>query len=318
MNTEPFCDWITVSEDHLEHHRSPCQWQATLNDHGEVVEKRRVPLDVPLKNNSSVRVFSDGHRVQFSGNPSRADRLDNFSGLSVDQAKAKINSIMAALELPAFTKYAKISRIDLTQNYATGGKAGEFLRHMQAQQCGRLGRTVTEGNVYFGIGSRHRTVRVYDKGREIRETKLKGLKGPDYEYMVNLAEWCEGQGIVRIEAQYMRSLYGIMRSWKSAQQRAIAPIFKTEVEPMAKIEVVDLESVPQPYLGTLCMYISGIDPKDHISESTYKRHKAKLKKLGYDIGANAPIPMRAQKHVIVLTPAGTPDFYRHPEEQEVG
>lgn len=313
MDNSVFCDYFSVSQEHPDH-ESICGLEIITDPQGEVINKRRIPTQVNLGNGSSVRVFSDGNRVSFSGNPSRAGRLDNYQGVTLDQGKNIANNVMRQIGLPEFTSGAKFTQIDMTVNMAAGKYLKAYLRALQCAGFGRLETTIDTGNVYFGKRSRHRQARFYDKGREIREKLVPNSKGHDRQYLVELADWNDKKGVLRQEVKYIRALDRLEQSsWETATQESLSARFKKEVEPMTNLEVFDLEEVPMPYRATLALYMTGADLANAMHPDTLKRHKRELKKYGYEINNKTIMPLRARREIIVLTPAGTPDFYRHPD-----
>ena len=84
-----------------------------------------------------------------------------------------------------------------------------------------------------------------------------------------------------------------------------------------EIEAPDYGEIPNPALGTLLMYMAGIDVKERLAEQTYYRHRKTLKKFGYDISNKNVHLLQGKVKIITLEPAGVPDFYKHANLQAV-
>ena len=278
MEIQTFCDYFSLHQEHSQH-QTICDLEITTDVNGQVVNKRRVPKNIDLGNGSSVRIFSDGTRTSFSGNPSRAGRLENFSGVSLDAGKTIANQIMSDNGLPEFTKGAKFTQIDITANLAAGKHLRTYLRALQCHAFGRLETTIDNGNVYFGKYSRHRQGRFYDKGKELREKHVPQHKGDAKNYLIQLADWCDTNGVVRNELKFLRALERLnVRDWESATHEKLEQMFNKEIKPMTKLEVIALDDVPMPYRATLALYMAGADLSEAMHPQTLKLHKRELKK----------------------------------------
>jgi hypothetical protein len=108
---------------------------------------------------SSLRIRSDGFRVEVYGNPSRWGRIDNLYGLkTLDDCIVVYNHILESLGLPVFTKCTQyfylsgkeglkvnktangaiIKHIDFTRNLAVGqGNERPYIRGLSTQSIGR-------------------------------------------------------------------------------------------------------------------------------------------------------------------------------------
>lgn len=50
------------------------------------------------------------------------------------------------------------------------------------------------------------------------------------------------------------------------------------------VEKVGLRDVPQPFQGTLALWMCGLNPRECVGHSKYYRHRKALLGYGYDIG----------------------------------
>lgn len=248
------------------------------------------------------------------GNISRFDQPEGVFGLTVDQTKAKANLIMRRLGLPDFDQEARVTRADITTNLAAGENRRQALRWVQTLELGRREKVIRGLNTQFGQNNDWRSLRIYDKAKQIREQLMRGLKGAQKSQMQTLADYCEQNGLIRLESE-MRSRYlrdSNVRSWDNATHENLLNEFNQEVQFMQEIEVDDLDKIPMPYAGTLAMFLTGMNPKDRMHPKTFAKHKKVLSGHGYDISTNNIVPLRAQKHVIVLEALEPPDWYEMP------
>lgn len=66
-------------------------------------------------------------------------------------------------------------------------------------------------------------------------------------------------------------------------------------------DVVPLVDVPQPFQGTLALWMCGVDPREHVGATKFYRHRRELLGYGYDLSK----PYAGDPRVIrILLPAG--------------
>lgn len=63
-----------------------------------------------------------------------------------------------------------------------------------------------------------------------------------------------------------------------------------------RAEKVPLREVPQPYQGTLALWLCGESVREHVGVSKFYTHRRKLMEYGYDIGKRPP--SAAREHVV--------------------
>lgn len=321
-----FCDFLTVSQYHdTPHPAFNAGIRTTIDASGDITQISPVPFSLSGQNGSNLQISSDGHKVYLSGNPSRWNRSENYYGLSLDQAKIVANKILESVGLPTFTngeilqhtdgtqKYtgAQFSRIDMTANIKTGSpsNAKAYLQHQATQEYPRLKKHLYENTVYYGLQSDSRTIIIYDKAQQLRALHKKDMT----PYMSRLIDWLEKNGVIRFEIKYLRYLRNKnLRYWHRVTQERLSIEIEMDINLMTQeIEVPDYGDIPGCALGTLGIYIMGLDVKKHLKSSTYYRHRKILKKFGYDISNQNIHLLQPKVKIITLEPAGVPDFYKH-------
>lgn len=333
---ETFVDWITVSQSHSGGGFPACAIEGTVDlSTGEL---RRKPWLIEGKLGSKARVFSDGVRVQFDGNPSRFDRCEAVEGLSVSDAKRRVNRILEGLGLPSFSTGqvvslqsgsgadqlytgAVVSRLDLTRNFSAMGNIGELLSFVGQSRYGRLERTVIGRNVYFGKGSRKRLLRVYDKAAELA-THLGDFDGAERSYLQALCLDLEAHGVVRAELSLRADLQRMLGSfWHEVGQDEADRLFNSEVSFMTKAKRLDLsefDGIPTRFLGILMLHLNGVDVRSRMladgSRAAFYSARKALLKTGYDISEPVSVPMVAKRVEIHLAPYTPPVWYRQVQE----
>lgn len=324
-----FIDWLTIRQEHPQGCSAVNGGQVFSIDPDGVEEWRSAKrLKVPGSFETGLQVRSDGHAVEVSGNPSRWCRPDNVFGFDVAGCVEVINGALAAVGLPPFTaghrrtvadaegegvhKWtgARISRIDVTENWVAGSDrdAREVLRYLQGQAMGaRRGTLLGETTMMFGAG-RRMAFKVYLKGAEMRAHGNGG----------EVANWCESNGVVRVEL----TLRGMQLSTigvppyvgELLQEHAMAKIaaeFTKRCEVLRRGEgaVDDLSALPKLVQLTAFKYRNGEDVRQDMNERTFYRHRKALLHL-MDIAVPPP-PRKAEPKVrpIILRPAVAPDWY---------
>jgi len=292
-----FCDWITVRQTHKNPH-SPIYGDIAEYTNQETGEYRKVYQfkTIKGKHNSSFQIRSDGYTVEYSGNPSRYDQVNNVQGFNLDSSKIKINQAIAGIGLPPFDEGetikqitnsgidieytgAKFTRIDITQNFKTGSarRRDIYLQWIQSQNYPYLRKTLIGLNTYFGKETESRTFRIYDKALEITKK----------EKINKIAVTLNTIGSIRYELEYRKILKTRnINQWQKATTKTLEKHFIKDIKPMKKkITKVKLSELPPNLVGTYLMYEKGI-ARQLLSQSTFKRHKKQLLPYGIDISNN--------------------------------
>ena len=321
-----FCDYLRVSQNHESGHKPTEGGILTkIDPQGAIEYESRGWLQGQLSNGAAVSYRSDGNRVEVDGNPSN-DGPGNAFGISVDQAKLLINDFLGEVGLPRFDQGhwvelesgamiytgGRFSRLDITTNLATGGPEdrNEYMRHLQNSTVGKLERTIHGENVYHGYGSQTRMLRVYDKGREIREKAGSKITAQEKQ----LCEYLDEQGAIRIEWTWRKHLRTLgLCGWHEADHETTTSSFNQECNFMTKkLIAADFDEIPAAALGALLMYFSGIDPRKKYHRNTFNKHRKVLKEFGYDIGGPVPAEIKPREKTIILRMLEIPDFYKYP------
>lgn len=310
MDQKPivFCDKLVVNQTHKKAHKSFGPLIIRVDDETGQESRTIKPKTVEGKYKSSVQICSDGHTVKFDGNPSRFNRKNNIQGIDLDLAKAKVNEIITNLGLPAFTSEyvigpegreytgARITRLDMTTNLKMGSptKRDRYQKWIQTQEYPNLVKLCFNKNTYFGKQSESRTLRIYDKAKEIIDKKGD----------LNIAERLNRQGVLRYEFEYRKFLKSKgLNMWHRATQKELENQFLGDIENMTRtITEIDMEELPSKVLGTYLMYLNHINPKNHMSKNTFYAHRKVLLKYGVDIGNMTVFRIRQDPVVIEPEP----------------
>ena len=348
-----FCDWISIYQSHGGNlPRFADGAVIRVDKHGEVITNTLKSFKVEGSHESAIFIRCDGDTVRFDGNVSKFGRPDNVFGYSFIQCVDQINNILADLGLPPFTEGdrfitnfqgeprsvwtgARVTRVDITQNFATGSKenAYHFMRFLSGQQAGRIKtQTIGDGEtVDFGRGSRNMYFKVYSKGPELRRriSTAKPLRDididqsirkhpPSNDYLLKLADWCDHVGLVRAELTVKSTkLHRLGCNYLGGyDMKLIESEFKKscEVFNRASAEVDEISDLPKQLLATYRMWQAGDAVSEKLSRATFYRHRKELLPYGCDIAIKSNVvPLKTKTRVIRLGPVSPPDWYELPE-----
>lgn len=302
---------------------------------------------------SSCFLRCDGETVDFIGNPSRWGRPDNVFGYSFSECLVIVNRILVEHDLPPFTagvrSYrlnkgggqgevrhfwtgATISRIDITENYATGSpeQAHSFMRWLSTQ---KLGSKKTKSyadyeTVDFGAGSKRNYFKVYNKGIELlKHNKAKPetdsfQKQGRLESIDKIAQWVSEQGLVRAELTVKSKALHDLNCYYlgDLDMTVIEAEFKrhTSVFERADAEHDFLSELPRATLATYRMWQAGDNLKIKLGKSQYYAHRNKLLPFGIDIAIpSSVVRFEPKTRVITLSAVTPPDWYSLPSVREL-
>ncbi|TYK76308.1 DNA replication protein [Comamonas sp. Z1] len=349
-----FCDWLSMYQRHFRTDLPKIADGAVMriDKEGEVETVTLKKSRIEGSFETAVFVRCDGETVWFEGNVSKWGRPDNVFGYTFLECLAIINKLLVKLGLPPFTegdKYltnfkgeprscwtgAIVTRIDMTCNYAVGSKedAYAYMRHLQGQQASRL-KTGTYGDgetVDFGRGSRRIYVKAYLKGPELRRHagRVQDAKGvndgtvKDYEkgitnpYVLQLADWCDAVGLVRVEMTFKATKLHDMGCHYlggfDMKQLEIEFDSRSDVLTRGSAEADDFTLLPKAVLSTYRMWQAGDDLTSKLSRATFYRHRRELLVMGVDIAIKSNVlQMKPRTRVIKLGPVSMPDWYELP------
>ena len=341
-----FCDWLSIYQRHGVGLPKVADGAVIRVDRdGEVQTTTLKKERVEGSHETAIFIRCDGETVWFDGNVSKFGRPDNVFGYSFQQCLLRVNALLADFGLPPFTEGesfvtnfkgeprtvwtgAVVTRVDLTQNYATGSKedAYHFMRFLQAQQASRL-KTGTYGDgetVDFGRGSRRLYLKAYLKGPELRRhAKASAVVDEAFgkvscEYLERVADWCDGIGLVRVELTFKATKLHDMGchflGGFDMKQLEIEFERYSEVMTRASAEVEELTELPKSLLSTYRMWQAGDDITSKVSRATFYRHRRELLPYGVDIAVKSNVTtLKTKTRVVRLGPVSPPEWYELPE-----
>ncbi|MGB3544809.1 phage/plasmid replication domain-containing protein [Rubrivirga sp.] len=318
-----------------------------LNDAtGDIERSSGCWKSIPASHDTAVSIRSDGHRVELSGNIGRLGRPDNVFGYSVLDCVGLANRLLGSLGLPPFTPGVRVarqargakatpfvwtgatlSRLDLTRNHAAGSarEASDALDALKRQKISRKEPRAWENTVCHG-SPKYIDRKAYLKGVEIRE-RLKALRRsgksqpPSRErvrYLEHLADWCDRNGLVRIEPKfsqraldqkrlrYLGDLSDELLGQAHAKEEMLV-LDRLEGDPPGVQKLKPAEA------GMYHAYMRGVPGQSSgYSRRTRYRHRAAiLAATGVDVFGPVAVEYVPEKpRRFNLRPIGPPDFYR--------
>lgn len=341
-----FCDWLSIYQRHAGGGLPKLADGAVMriDREGEVDSVTLRKARIEGSHETAVFVRCDGETVWFEGNVSKWGRPDNVFGYPFRQCLQIINNLLASLGLPPFTEGEKfvtnfkgeprtcwtgamVTRVDITRNFSVGSKenAYHFMRYLQGQQASRL-KTGTYGDgetVDWGRGSRRLYFKAYLKGPELRRHVTRAAPGDSFikpapdPYVLQLADWCDSVGLVRVEMTFKATKLHDMGCHYlggfDMKQLELEFEERCEVLTRASADVDQLSDLPKALLSTYRMWQAGDDLTTKLSRATFYRHRRDLLAFGCDIAIKSNVvPFKAKTRVIQLGPVSMPDFYELP------
>lgn len=341
-----FCDWLSIYQRHYGGNLPKVADGAVMriDSSGEVESVTLKKLSIEGSHETSVFVRCDGETVWFDGNVSKWGRTDNLFGYTFAQCLQIVNGLLASLGLPPFTegeRYvtnfkgeprtcwtgAMVTRVDITRNFSVGGKenAYHFMRYLQGQQASRL-KTGTYGDgetVDWGRGSRRLYFKAYLKGPELLRHAARATPGDSFikpapdPYVLQLADWCDSVGLVRVEMTFKATKLHDMGCHYlggfDMKQLELEFEQRCEVLTRASADVDELTELPKALLSTYRMWQAGDDLTVKLSRATFYRHRRELLPYGVDIAIKSNVvPLKTRTRVIQLGPVSMPEFYELP------
>lgn len=341
-----FCDWLSIYQRHYGSGLPVVADGAVMriDSDGQVESLTHKKQRLEGSFETAVFVRCDGETVWFDGNVSKWGRKDNLFGYSFRQCLQIINNLLFSLGLPPFTEGERyitnfkgeprtcwtgaiVTRVDVTRNFSVGSKenAYHFMRYLQGQQASRL-KTGTYGEgetVDWGRGSRRLYLKAYLKGPELRRHISKSVPGdgfvkpPPDPYVLQLADWCDSVGLVRVEMTFKATkLHDMACHYLGGfdmKQLEIEFEERCEVLTRASADVDELTNLPKALLSTYRMWQAGDDLVQKMSKRTFYRHRRELLPFGVDIAIKSNvITFQPKTRVIQLGPVSMPDFYELP------
>lgn len=276
---------------------------------------------------SRVEVRCDGHQVEFSGNISRYGRQDNLFGYTFQESINRINSLLETLGLPPFTSGklyrfaesgwvwsgARVTRIDLTCNYATGSMndSEALLRNMAGHHIGRQkgSLAVNGATVEYGRGSKYVYGKLYCKTTELKKhrSKKSGQHVTD-----DVIQFCESQGIVREEFT-LKSRFLLQNGLAylgAITDELLKEVYmnRTQLQRLEAVKYDDFNHLPRHLKATYVSWKYGFPL--NLKRASFFNHRKALLAYGIDISIPSNVTMMPLKvRTIDLKAVSAPDWY---------
>lgn len=277
---------------------------------------------------SRVEIRCDGHTVEFSGNISRYGRQDNLFGYSFTETIEKINQLIQTFGLPPFTagelygftengwtySGARISRIDITCNYATGSMLDSeaLLRNMAGHHIGRQkgSLSVNGATVEYGRGSKYVYGKLYCKTTELKRHKSKKSGQHVSEEVIN---YCQNVGVVREEftlksrflTQNGLAYLGTITDEKLSE----VYMNRSQLQRLEQVKYENFNDLPPRLRATYVSWKYGY-PID-LKKSAFYNHRKALLAYGVDISIpNNVHTLPIKVKTIQLSAISAPDWYQ--------
>jgi hypothetical protein len=272
----------------------------------------------------------DGNSVEFHGNIARYSRRDNVFGYSWSETIRRVNELLNLHSLPPFVagrreRYAdsgvvwidgaRVSRIDITVNYAAGSvsDAQRVLHALSQHHVGRQRGTVSpdEATVMYGYGSKYISGKVYLKHIELeRHRRKKSGAHVDPEVI----EFCRSIGMLReeftLKSRFLTQTGFCWLGEVTADHLQAIYRARSQFRRFREMEIKDTSALSAGARGTLARYEQG-EPHG-LKRATYYRHRAEiLKTCGIDISVPRNVEkVQAPVKIVSVQPLVAPEWYR--------
>lgn len=330
MANEIFVDWITISQLHETDEQLPIYCGGIIVNYdsiGNARHERVCAASFPGSFDTSIRIKSDGKHSSLSGNVGRFSRSDNLFNLGFRETIEKANRICMARGLPAFTPAkirpstneaeshgARISRLDITCNFATGSEsqARALIRWLADRSVSRMKKGRAGDESVWWVNSRH-MLKAYIKHIEMLKH---GCSKDDPVY-----QWCKEQGVVRVEIELKKRLLfdAGLNKLENITQEKLEEIFHKETEIFKRIDRSDepdiIDAIPTKSRIYAAAWLAGKDLTNMAHRATLFRHAKILREYGIDIMTQRNIEQFPVKvRIIDLKPLSMPSWYSLEEE----
>lgn len=277
---------------------------------------------------SRVELRCDGQTVEFSGNISRYGRQDNLFGYSFQESVDRINCLLQSFGLPSFTAGklfrfvdkgwqwtgARVSRIDLTCNYATGSMLDTeaLLRSMAGQHIGRQkgSLSVNGATVEYGRGSKYVYGKLYCKTTELRKHKT---RKSGQHVTQEVIDYCSDMGILReeftLKSRFLtQSGLAFLGAITDERLREVY-MQRSQLQRLEQVKYENVNDLPRYLRATYVSWKHGFPIE--LSESTFYRHRRALLAYGIDISIpNNVHTLPIKVKTITLNALTAPDWYK--------
>ena len=325
MANEIFIDWITISQLHTESEPFPVYTGGINVDYdplGNARFERVRPASFPGSFETSLRIKSDGRHISLSGNVGRFCRKDNLFNCGWQETLRKCNRILVSRSLPAFNAgkvgyaigesglpSARVSRIDLTANFATGSEsqARHLIRWLATRSVSRMKKGRAGDESVWWVNSRH-MLKAYIKHIEMLKH---GCSPDDPVYL-----WCKEQGVVRVEIELKRRLLADLNMVEidDINDEKLIQVFHEQTEIFNAVDRSDepdiLDAIPTKSRVHAAAWMAGQDLRQFMSRATFFRHAKILRDYGIDISEPRNVETFPVKvRIVEMKPLSMPDWY---------
>ncbi|UKA24103.1 phage/plasmid replication protein, II/X family [Photobacterium damselae subsp. damselae] len=240
---------------------------------------------------------------------------------------------------------AEITLIDWTRNHEIGkGREQSFIRGLSSMQIGRARKPklYPDGNTCnWGEASTWSMTKLYNKAvelqRHLKKAEKKGNQKDDniLKYIKNIIEYCEEKGVVREEhslrqtmlKRYNLNWYGVVKETDFVEhiqdiENAMKTIHishdehETIADQLLNQAIVKSRQAANGTQSYAILWQQGMDLRQILSDSQFYEHKARLKKIGIDIGQKFDVsrlcPTLKRSEVIEVKSLSIPTWYKMP------
>lgn len=271
---------------------------------------------------SSSTMSWGGQAVRISGNPAKL-----FQGHNLFGSNDLPGLVFAMLDLvcrtfglePAGTDLdfierglIELLRADVTESYDFGSEERVMAAIFALDRTANLkfrGRGQYNGHsLLFGKGSRHWSLTLYCKAKEI---KTKGHKLHPLLQATSLPSFADGslRAELRLHSQYLRRAgLHLVANWgdNTTEDLHGSHIALLQIAEAVMIEPAALPGLRAGLRSTYTLWQAGHDVRQLVSRRTFYRHRRELLELGVDIGVKQPPPAESNVVPLRVVLTGTP------------
>ena len=330
-----FVDYISIHQQHSGLPDLDGGRIQEIGDSDEIVWTKHKHLQLPGSYSTSVLLRVISGRVELTGNIGRHGRPDNVFNVDFDKTILRANTLLDCFSLPPFSddgdywtdkdgkvrsNGAAVTRLDLTRNYITGGKAEaeRFMTWLDGLSLPyiRRGRKVGSTTVQWGSNTGRFKIIAYDKAQEM----LDHAKNEEQRALIKetrVFQYCRDNGIVRVELKLgrleledkgLRFLGDInMEKLQALFDEKVSFLYGAKANDNLDLTLADL---PQGCKLAYSAYMSGVDVSHLLKRRTLYHYGSLLRPYGVDI-LSAPDVLRLKTKVreITIQAASAPDWY---------
>jgi hypothetical protein len=253
------------------------------------------------------------------GEPAASPRImPNFDGQLQSKAEFRWFAVDANDGGPLH-EGARVWSIHLTRNYLTGSPADAALviNYLGTQSVSRVKKKIHGSSTVTWGALNYCQVEAYNKADEMLAhcrgeiERQQMLQNPVYQ-------WARENGLIRVEVKaakdYLREA-GL--TWAGDWDMAkVVQLYESRTQILQRVrsdvEEFDPANLPTRVAMTAAAWLRGEDVKRCMSERTFRRHSAELRKYGIDIAESRNLhSMPVRIKTIEMQAATAPDWYWH-------